>query len=218
MSAIFCLAGLAGSLLFCTRSGLMWLDIVDNWMSNYGLPFVGLMECIAVGYFFHIEELKDYINTHSELKVHNWFDACIKFITPAVLIFLLARQVITDLGATYGGYDGVLTHSVTLAGWGWFALILCVAMLLSRYYVAMVGALCVGVLSFGFFRYLRATVETEAFAAGDLYAPAVMGAVAATILFGGLAVCIYIAIKTHHVAGLSMEERESAEGPEDEPE
>jgi len=212
MTALACAVGFAGSLLFCTRSGLMWLDIVDNWMNNYGLPFVGLMECIAVGYFFHLEELKDYINTHSEIKVHNWFDACIKVLTPAILIFLLSSQFLRDIAAPYGRYDEVLRHSVTLAGWGWFALILVAALLISRHYVAVGGVAGAGVVFLGTLAYLKAA-SGKPYA--ELVGPAGMGAIGFTLLFGGLAVCIGIAIKTHHMAGLSMEAQETPEELQD---
>ena len=214
MSAVFCALGFMGSLLFCTRSGLMWLDIVDNWMSNYGLPLVGLMECIAVGYFSHIEELKDYINEHSEIKVHNWFDAFVKVVTPAILIYLLANQFLNDITTPYEGYDKILRHSVTVAGWGWFVVILCGALLLSRRYVAVLGvggavAVFAGILAY----LIRAAAPGTAL--GELIAPAAMGAVAVVILFGGLALCIALALKTRHVAGLSPEVTEPAGEPED---
>ncbi len=217
MSGVFCLIGLAGSLLFCTRSGLIWLDIVDNWMSNYGLPFVGLMECIAVGYFFHLEELKDYINAHSELKVHNWFDACIKFVTPAILIYLLADQFIANVTSTYGGYDAVLAHAVTFAGWGWFLAILVIALLLARHYVAIGWLGCAVALGAGAFQYLQAKVDPAKVGASEVLGAAVMGALAATILFGALAFCIYVAVRTHHMAGLSLEAVEPQEGETPEP-
>jgi NSS family neurotransmitter:Na+ symporter len=219
VSAVFCILGFVGSLFFCTKSGLMWLDIVDHWVNNYGLALVGLLECIAVGYFFHLEKLKDYINEHSEIKVHNWFDACIKVITPAILIFLLASQFLEDISVAYEGYDGILTHSVTIAGWGWFVLILVLAFVLSRHYGLVVWVACTGVLFAGFLGYLHATSEPGAFAISDLVAPAMMGAVAAAILFGGLIACIIVARKTHHMAGLSLEAQdEPAEDAEEMPE
>jgi SNF family Na+-dependent transporter len=205
MTAIFCGLGFGGSLFFCTRSGLMWLDIVDNWMNNYGLPLVGLLECIAVGYFFHLDELKDYINEHSEIKVHNWLDAFIKVVTPAILVFLLASQFLKDIQAPYEGYDQILSHSVTLAGWGWFLFIICLALLLARSYVALGGVLATGVVFFALRAYLWGTSTTPW---AELAAPAAMGAVAAVMLLGGLIVCIEIASRKHHMAGLSLEARE----------
>lgn len=209
MTAVACIVGLAGSLFFCTNSGLIWLDIVDNWMNNYGLPLVGLLECIAVGYFFHLDDLKDYINEHSEIKVHNWFDAFIKFVTPAILLYLLGQQFLGDVTSTYGGYDMILENSVTIAGWGWFVFLICVALFLARDHRALVGVLSAALLSMLFMFYFAAT---SAKPLDELAAAAVLGAVAATILFGGLYACICIARRTHHMAGLSLDE--AGEEPE----
>jgi len=216
MSAIACVLGFMGSLFFCTRSGLMWLDIVDNWMNNYGLPLVGLLECIAVGYFFHLDELKDYINEHSEIKVHNWFDAFIKVVTPVILIYLLGQQFLKDIASTYGGYDGIMQHSVTVAGWGWFALMICLALLLAGNYrmvAAVAGTVVLFLLGLA---YGHATSEVPL---GELVAPAAMGAIAAALLFGGLIACIMLALRTRHMAGLSLEETkpEATEEEEGEP-
>jgi NSS family neurotransmitter:Na+ symporter len=204
LSALFCTFGFGGSLFFCTRSGLMWLDIVDNWMGKYGLVLVGLLECVAVGYFFHIEKLKDYINQHSEIKVHNWFDVFIKVVTPGILIYLLTSQFLTDITSVYEGYDKILTHAVNLAGWGWFLFLLVMAFLVSRHYWLTVGVVCTGGLFLLFKAYLAATAEPGLFTSAELVAPALMAAVAAAILFGGLVACIRVAVRSRHMAGLSL--------------
>jgi hypothetical protein len=182
-------------------------------MNNYGLPLVGLLECIAVGYFFHLRELKDYINEHSEIKVHNWFDAFIKFITPAILVYLLAQQFLTDVAQVYGGYDLILDHSVTLAGWGWYAFLICAALFLARDRKALFGVLAAAILFGLILFYFRATAADPDLALEQMVAAAVMAAIAATILFGGLAVCISIARRTHHMAGLSLEEADEGMEP-----
>ena len=48
-TAIICLAGFFASLLFTTGSGLYWLDIVDHFISSFGLVLVGLIECLVLG-------------------------------------------------------------------------------------------------------------------------------------------------------------------------
>lgn len=182
-AGIFCAVGLLGSLPFCTRSGLMWLDIVDNWMGNYGLVLVGLLECIAVGYFYEIEKLREYINEGSEIRLDRWFDLFIRVVTPSVLIFLLCSQVIKDLGATYGGYDEVIPWSVSVAGWGVFAGILVLSMLLGRNYLQLswIGGWIVTLLL-----WLLALGDKES---------AAMAALGTVLLFGGLVTCLAIALR-----------------------
>ncbi len=208
-TAIICVCGFFGSLFFATRSGMMWLDILDNWMSNYGLVLVGLLECVAVGYFFDIEELKTYINRHSEIKVHYWFDLCIKFITPAVLIFLLASQFLQDITTPYGGYDAVLEHSVLIAGWGVFSFLLVLALALGRAWKKLLWVFSGGVIFLGLLVIL-AWVSGQS--VDSLVGPASMGAAVTVLLFGGLLTCIYIARKTGHPAGLATTDDDVEEG------
>lgn len=209
LTGIFCVIGCLGSIFICTRSGLMWLDILDRWMSNYGLALVGLLECIAVGYFFNIEELKDYINKHSEIEVHNWFNAFVKFITPAILVILLGRQFFQDISGSYGGYDQIVPHAIHVGGWGVFFSILLLALIFGKSWKIVtwvgIGALITLVL----FLYFGENFPEKP--GSELFASALMGAVAIALLFGGLITCIYIARKTHHMAGLAVESTDEEE-------
>jgi len=213
VTGLFCLVGFGGSLFICTRSGLMWLDILDNWMSNYGLPLVGLLECIAVGYFFHLDELKDHINRHSEIKVHYWFDAFVKFVTPAILIVLLSQQLLTDIGKAYGDYDKIVPWAVSGVGWGVFCGAFVLALLLGKSWRTLAWAAIGAVLAAGTHIYFRlALPEMDA---AELRAPAIMGAVGAVLLFGGLITAIHLARKSRRMAGLALEA--ASPPPEDEP-
>ncbi len=213
LTSVFCVIGFCGSLFICTKSGNIWLDILDNWCGNYGLALVGLLECIAVGYFFHFDELKDYINEHSEIKVHYWFDVCIKFLTPGILIYLLANQVFKDISQPYGGYDQVLRHAVTVAGWGMFAILLVLAFILGSNGRA-IGWPVAGAAVFGaFMLYFHLTLPKKELA--ELIAPAIMGAVGAVLLFGGLIASILNSRRTRHKAGLSLERMPTPEREEE---
>ena len=185
VTGIICCVGFLMSLPFTTRSGLMWLDIVDNWMNNYGLALVGLLECVAVGYFANFGELRRYINRRSEIHLNTWFDLFVKVITPAVLIYLLGAQFGVDIRKTYGEYDQVLPGSVLVAGWGWFFLLIFVALFLGRNWPAFTWV-AVGLIAYGLFRF---GLERE---------PAAMGAFGFTLLFGGFATCLWIALRKRH--------------------
>jgi hypothetical protein len=98
---------------------------------------------------------------------------------------------------------------VTLAGWGWFALMLCLAFVLARHYGLLAAVAAGGVLFAVLMPVLRGSVEGEQWSAA--VAPALMGAFAVTVLFGGLIACTALAIKGRRMAGLSME---ADHGPE----
>src|SRR5690554_2594467 len=91
-------------LLFVTKAGLFWLDIVDKFANSYGLVAVGLVECIAVGWIIGTDKIREHVNALSEINVGKWFDFCIKYLTPLVLIVILVRSIIEDINVPYEGH------------------------------------------------------------------------------------------------------------------
>lgn len=183
LTAIICGIGFLVTVFpYSLKSGLMWLDINDNWMNNYGLVFVGLMECIAVGYFYRIEDLRDFINERSEIKIGVWWDAFIKVVTPGILIYLIMTQLIGDAEKAYGNYDQIASQAVNLWGWGYFALLFLVAFLLGRNFMGIVAF--AGIAMFTFLMW----------AAGVNLGGAVTSGIAFTLLFGGFAACLRLAL------------------------
>jgi SNF family Na+-dependent transporter len=192
ITALFCLGGFCFTGFFVTRSGLMWLDIVDNWMSNYGLAAVGLLECVAVAYFFRHQELEEFVNERSEIKLGGWFELFIKYITPAVLVFLLGARFLTDMETTYEGYDTIVPWSVTVAGWGVLIAMIAIALALGRNWTKFTWLAAAAVVFVGFRLWLG---ETDV---------AAMAAVGIVLLFGGFFTCLRIAMKNqaHHPSPL----------------
>ncbi|MCF8008663.1 MAG: sodium-dependent transporter [Halanaerobiales bacterium] len=107
-------------LLFVTKAGLYWLDIVDHYVNTYGLVFAGLTESIIVGWFYKPNELRNYFNSVSEYKFGNWWNVMVKFITPLVLTVLLISNLITDITAPYG--DGAYELKYLFYG-GWIGVV-----------------------------------------------------------------------------------------------
>jgi len=183
LTAAFCVVGFCGSLVFATSSGLMWLDIVDNWMSNYGLAAVGLLECIAVSYFFRHQEIEEFANARSEIHLGGWFELFIKYVTPAVLVFLLGVRFTEDMVSTYGGYDSILPWSVSVAGWGVVVTLLAIALALGRNWTKFLWLVSAGAVFVLFLAWLgRSDV-------------AAMAAVGVVLLFGGFFTCLRLAMK-----------------------
>ena len=52
LARVFVLVAFPLSLVFVTRGGFYWFDIVDNWICNFGLVISGLIQCIIVGYLY----------------------------------------------------------------------------------------------------------------------------------------------------------------------
>ena len=117
------------SLIFTTRGGYYWFDIVDKWICDFGLVTVGLGQCLIVGYIFGISGFRRHLNGMSEVRLGRWWEITLCFFTPAVLIVILVMNVLSEIGETYEGYPRWAT---SVAGWGTLILFAAVGYLLWR--------------------------------------------------------------------------------------
>lgn len=101
ITAIFCAGGMLIGLLYATHAGYHWLGIVDGWMSDFGLAAVGLVECIIIGWFYKTGELRRWLNSVSEVHIGPWWEVCIKFITPAILVVVMTLTLLGLVGQMF---------------------------------------------------------------------------------------------------------------------
>ncbi len=116
LTNLACAVGLLGSLPFTTQAGLHWLDIVDHFLSHYGLVPVGILECIAIGWCFSIKMLADHINRISSIGVGPVWIFLIRYFVPLILLVILLGDLYRDLKAPYGGYSWT---AIILIGRDW---------------------------------------------------------------------------------------------------
>jgi NSS family neurotransmitter:Na+ symporter len=107
------------SLLYVTKSGMAWLDTVDNWTNQYNMILVGVLECVAVGWFFDPNKvLKEANKNTKKYKMPKWwFNVSIKFLAPIILLSFCGWNVYSlfkNNGGVYGGYP---LWSNIAAGW-----------------------------------------------------------------------------------------------------
>jgi NSS family neurotransmitter:Na+ symporter len=69
--------------------GLTLLDLFDHWAFCYGLLLIGLFECIILGWLFDIDKLREFINKDSRFKLGRWFSYHVRFVLPAVILFVI---------------------------------------------------------------------------------------------------------------------------------
>jgi len=205
ITAAMCVVGILVGLLFVTRGGLGWLGVFDRWCNDYGLAFVGLMECLAIGYFFRTARLREYINSVSEIHLGGWWELCIRLVTPLALTALLGHQILTkELVGEAGdeaakvAFLGLTAHRATVAKVFFFGLLVAAFILGRRLWLIAIVAM--GVVAYFLFSRWLST------------AAALTGALAVMILLGGLAICIAIAMR-----GKDVEHHERTHGwPEEE--
>jgi neurotransmitter:Na+ symporter, NSS family len=121
-----CLVGFGGSLLFTTNVGLLWLDIVDHFLNQYGLITVGILEALVVGWLYRTDRLKAHIVGNLGLsgarhKLFNYvilqlWMYCIRFVTPVALGIAIIHSLIRELSTPYSGYP---ISGVIILGVGW---------------------------------------------------------------------------------------------------
>lgn len=93
-------------ILFTTRAGLYFLDVIDHFITSFGLVLVGIFECLVIGWVYGADRLREYINRVSHRKLGKWWSHAIRWFIPGVLGILVAVQFVTELKGNYEGYPG----------------------------------------------------------------------------------------------------------------
>ena len=101
-------------LLFTTGAGLYWLDVVDKWLEVFGLYMVVLVECIVLGWFYKLDDLRKYANDYSEVKVGKWWNYMLKFFVPIAVFALVLTDAVKLITK---GYEGYPLKALLLGGW-----------------------------------------------------------------------------------------------------
>lgn len=102
---LVCIIGFLIGLLYVTKGGLYWLDIVDRAVCFYGLLITGALACIVVGWKFGAAKLRAHTNETSDFKVGPWWDWLLKLVVPAGLLFVVIYGgFMKDIPQPYGGY------------------------------------------------------------------------------------------------------------------
>jgi NSS family neurotransmitter:Na+ symporter len=128
ITLVICLVAMAIGLLFCTQAGLYWLDIVDHHINGFGLTTFGLIECIAIGWFIGAENVREFVNSVSDFSLGRWWNFCIKYLTPGVLIVMIGMNLYDRIKVAYEGYP---QWALFAGGWGAVALAFVAAIVLS---------------------------------------------------------------------------------------
>jgi len=122
---ILSILGFLGGIIFTTGGGLAWLDIVDHFLSHYGLFAACFLQCILLGWIYKAFRLREHANSVSLFKIGRVFDFSIKYLIPGILVVLLFNDVRTDLRHPYGNYPWLL---LVLIGCGWLVVTLITAL------------------------------------------------------------------------------------------
>jgi NSS family neurotransmitter:Na+ symporter len=126
--SVIAICGFLGSIVFTTQAGLVILDIVDHFLTQYGLVIAALLEALIIGWSYRAQRLRAHINSISTLKLPSLWDWFVKVIVPAILGVILIKALIKEFSRPYEGYDPL---ALVLIGRDWLYFTLFAAVLVA---------------------------------------------------------------------------------------
>jgi len=108
---LICLIGFLIGLLLTSGAGIYWVEIMDHFIANFVLVFIGLFECLIFAYIFGGEKIRRYANNVSEIHIGLWWLVMLKIVAPLILISLAVASIGELLTE---GYDGFPTWSLAV--------------------------------------------------------------------------------------------------------
>jgi NSS family neurotransmitter:Na+ symporter len=104
------------SIVYVTRGGLYYLDVVDHFVNNYGLVVAGFVEVILVAWIVrHLDQLRQHINEQSYLHLGWWWTVTLSIVTPVLLGFVIIFNLYEEIRTRYGDYP---LSGLLVLGWG----------------------------------------------------------------------------------------------------
>lgn len=83
---VMSIVGIGTGLMYITIDGLSFLGTVDGFVNGtWGIAFIGLIECIALGWFSRLDILREHANERSDWRLGRWWNLFIRIIIPVVL-------------------------------------------------------------------------------------------------------------------------------------
>jgi neurotransmitter:Na+ symporter, NSS family len=121
-------AAVLSILLFSTTTGLIALDVVDNWSNNIGIVASAVLTTILVIWVLRKgPELQHHLNTVSTFAVGRTWLVLVGGLVPVLLGYMLVSRIVALLVEGYGGYPA---GYLGLFGWGTIGLIVVAAVVL----------------------------------------------------------------------------------------
>ncbi len=116
-------------LLFSTTTGLLALDVTDQWANNIGIVASAVVTTILVIWVLRRgPELRAHLNAVSTFKVGGIWIALVGVLSPIVLGYMLIQRIVTLI---VDGYADMPGWYLLLFGWGTIAVILVITVVMT---------------------------------------------------------------------------------------
>jgi NSS family neurotransmitter:Na+ symporter len=95
---VMSVVGFMFGLIFITEGGFNWLGTIDGFVNGtWGIAFMGLLECVVLGWLWRIGTLRRHANSRSDWKLGKWWDYLIRLVIPVFLGTLFFWQLFDDI-------------------------------------------------------------------------------------------------------------------------
>lgn len=86
MSALICSIALLLGIVFCTQGGLFCLDLVDHFITTYGLVLVAICESLIVGWIFPARRLRTHLDEYRDFQFGQAFSVTMRVMISIMLM------------------------------------------------------------------------------------------------------------------------------------
>lgn len=131
LATVLCLIGFLGGLVFATRGGLYWLDIVDHWVEKFGMPSLIILECIIFAWIDEINQIGEHIKKSWPIFSVNAWRFLIRYVVPFLLFVVFGGRIVQEGLTDYQGYPSAILWVI---GWGVFFAVIFVSVIVSFIY------------------------------------------------------------------------------------
>lgn len=107
ITPVLCAGGFGCGLVFCSQAGLFWLDIVDHFITTYGLVLVAICEALIVGWFFPATRLRSHLDEHHVFRLRKTLSGAMRLLITAILLLTwlgLARYQDDSVASAIGRF------------------------------------------------------------------------------------------------------------------
>ncbi|MFH1884585.1 MAG: sodium-dependent transporter [Planctomycetota bacterium] len=95
---VMSVVGFLFGLIYITEGGFNWLGTIDGFVNGtWGIAFMGLLECVVLGWLWRIGTLRRHANSRSDWKLGKWWDYLIRLVIPVFLGTLFFWQLFDDV-------------------------------------------------------------------------------------------------------------------------
>jgi NSS family neurotransmitter:Na+ symporter len=99
---VMSVVGFLFGLIYITQGGFNWLGTIDGFVNGtWGIAFMGLLECVVLGWLWRIRTLRRHANSRSDWRLGPWWDYLIRLVIPVVLGTLFFWSLFDDINSGF---------------------------------------------------------------------------------------------------------------------